>query len=175
MLKRIVAWVAVLTLTVTPVMAQTPGSVTPRVRVTSAGTRISGRLITVDSDALTITPNGKHDPVRIALSSISTAEVSEGKRSRVGADLAGVGIGFGAAFLTVVIATEINGNCQSFLSNCVGSYGPPPGQTLATLAMGVGAGVVVAHLIGRERWRTVPLGSLASLITPVATPRASAQ
>jgi hypothetical protein len=90
MSKRIMALVAAVALASGTLMAQTGGS-TPRVRVTRAdGKRISGRLITIDVDALTLLPDGNGDPVRIPLASISAAEVSEGKRSRVVTDLAGV-------------------------------------------------------------------------------------
>jgi hypothetical protein len=51
------------------VLAQAAGSAAPRVRVTSAGQRISGRLVAVDANDVTIRREGKLDPIRIPLSS----------------------------------------------------------------------------------------------------------
>jgi hypothetical protein len=141
----------------------TAQTVTSRVRVT-AGKRIHGRLVSVDGDALTLMPDGRRDPIRIPLSSISAAEVSEGKRSRAVADFAGVGIGFGAGLLTGVIAGHIaesncrnDPSCHDFLPGLGGfAIGFPVG--------GIATGILAAHLIGRERWRSVPVASLRSLV-----------
>jgi hypothetical protein len=139
----------------------TAQTVTSRVRVT-AGKRITGRLVSVDGDALTLMPDGSRDPMRIPLSSISAAEVSEGKRSRAVADLAGVGIGFGAGLLTGLIADNIaTSNCRNDPSchNVVPGLG---GFVAGFPVGGVATGILAAHLIGRERWRSVPVASLPS-------------
>jgi hypothetical protein len=128
------------------------------VRLTLAGKHISGRLTAVDVDALTLLPDGRGDALRIILSSVSAAEVSEGKRPRARADLMGVGVGFMTG-ITVCVAASV-GNT------------PNPGPTnllpaficfVGGLGAGVVSGIVGAHHFGRERWRPVPLTSLASL------------
>jgi hypothetical protein len=163
MLKRIVAWVAVLTLTFTTVTAQTAGSVTPRVRVTSAGTRITGRLTTVDVDAVTLLPDGNGDPIRIPLSSISRAEVSEGHRPRGIAELEGVGVGVGVLFGFAILEWGACGlSCSSSADNAALAGG---------IAAGIASGIAFAHRNRRELWRRVPIGSLASVVTPAATRR----
>ncbi len=144
-------------------MAQTSGPTPPRLRLTLAGKHISGRLTVVDVDAVTLLPDGHRDPMRVPLSSISAAELSEGKRSRAVADLAGVGIGFGAGLLTALIAGHIaTSNCQHDPS----CHDFLPGLGAAAVGFpvgGVATGMLVAHLIGREHWRPVPVGSLPSL------------
>jgi hypothetical protein len=159
MLKCFVASVVAFMLSSGILTAQTVPS---RVRVT-AGKRITGRLVSVDGDALTLTPDNSRAPLRLPLSSITAAEVSEGKRSRAVADLAGVGIGFGAGLLTGWIASGIaitncraDPSCHSFLPGLGGfAVGFPVG--------GVVTGIWAAHLLGRERWRSVPVASLPSL------------
>ena len=162
MLKRIVALVAALTLTFTPVTAQTAGPVSPRVRVTSAGTRISGRLTTVDVDAVTLLPDGNGGPVRIPLSSISRAEVSEGHRPRGIAELEGVGVGVGVWFGTFFLGFAACGGitCSNSASGA---------WFVGSVAAGIASGIAFAHRNRRELWRRVPVGSLASFVTPVAT------
>jgi hypothetical protein len=164
MLKRIVALVAVLTLTFPPVMAQT---VTPRVRVTSAGTRISGRVATVDVDALTLLPDGNGDPIRIPLSSISRAEVSEGHRPRGVAELEGVGVGVGVWFGTFFLGFAACGG--AFSNKCSDSW--LHAWFVGSVAAGIASGIAFTHRNRRELWRRVPIGSIASLITPAATRR----
>jgi hypothetical protein len=158
MLKRVVALVAALALTFTPVMAQT---VTPRVRVTSAGTRISGRLTTVDVDAVTLLPDGNGDPVRMPLSSISRAEVSEGHRPRGVAELEGVGVGVGVWFGTLFLGFVACGGITCSNSASIASF-------VGSVAAGIASGIAFAHRNRRELWRKVPIGSLARLVTPVA-------
>jgi hypothetical protein len=162
MLKRAVASVVSFFMIASGTLtAQTVGSVTPRVRVT-AGKRITGRPVTVDGDALTLRPDGSRDPMRISLSSISAAEVSEGKRSRVLADLAGVGIGFGAGLLTAWIAGNIaTSNCR----NDPSCHNLLPDLSAAAVGFpvgGVATCMLAAHLISREHWRPVPVASLPS-------------
>jgi hypothetical protein len=163
MMKQFVALVAV-TLACTTVLAQTPGSVAPRVRITYDARRVSGRLMAVDSDALTLVPDGGRDSVRVPLSSVSDAEVSEGKRSRVAADVAGIGVGFGAGFGTILVGLASCGG----LFGCSTSAGNA--SVIVGVASGIASGIAVAHRIGRERWRTVPVASLA---TPIPTPAVS--
>jgi hypothetical protein len=160
MLTRFIVSVVAFMLLSGPLTAQT---VTSRVRVT-AGKRITGRLVAVDSEALTVVPDGSGNPMRIPLSSVSAAEVSEGKRSRTVADLAGVGIGFGAGLLTAVIAGHIaTSNCRSDPS----CHDILPGLGAAVIGFpvgGVATGMLAAHLIGREHWRSVPVTLLPSLV-----------
>jgi hypothetical protein len=144
---QFVALVAAVALTSGTVVAQTSGSVATRVRVTRDSNHIAGRLIMVDGDALTLVPDGTRDPVRIPLSSISAAEVSEGQRSQVVAELAGAGVGVGAGF--VVFMLGVNANAGKAI--------------IGALALGIASDKGIAHLIGRERWRSVPITSLASL------------
>ena len=145
----------------TNVMAQSTGSVTPRVRVTRDGKRVSGRLTAVDADALTLLPDDNSGPIRILLSSISAAEVSEGKRSRAVADLAGVGVGVSGVYIAdAVCGGSRNPNDQSEAS-CGRAL-------LVALLISVPSGIAIAHLIGHERWRRVPIASLVSLVTPAA-------
>jgi hypothetical protein len=163
-----VALIAVVTFASMNVIAQTPSdSVTPHVRISrQPGEHLTGRLLTIDADALTIMPDDQRAPVRIPLSSISTAEVSEGKRSRVIADLAVIGVGVGASLLIGTIVSS--GNCRK---NC--RLESPIAVALPTVVLGslggVASGFAIAHLIGRERWRKVPIASLASLVSPPAT------
>jgi hypothetical protein len=156
MLKRFVAAIVTLALASGTLMAQTAGSVDPRVRVTEAGTRITGRLMTIDAQVLTLMPDGNRDPVRIPLSSISAADVSAGRRSRAFADLAGVGVGLaaiGVAGASCGGSRNVNDRSEAACEKAL----------LIGLTVGVASGITVAHLIGRERWRAVPLTSLASL------------
>ena len=82
-------------------------------------------------------------------------EVSEGKRSRAVADVTGVGAGIGGGF---GLGTALDGTeTVSSLSS------ESPSASLPAFAVGMG----VAHLIGRERWRTVPVPSLARFVALV--------
>jgi hypothetical protein len=167
LLKRFIALIAAVTFAPMNVAAQTPpGSVTPHVRISrQPGEHLTGRLLTIDANALTIMPDGQGAPVRIPLSSISTAEVSEGKRSRVIADLAGIGVGVGVSVLIGTIV--LSGNEK------VGPLESPIARGLPAVVFGglggAASGFAIAHLIGRERWRQVPITSLVSLVTPAAT------
>ena len=95
MLKQFVTLLVAVALASRTLTAQPGGPVATRVRVTRDGGRIAGHLVAVDDDALTLVPDGTGDPIRIPLSSIAATEVSAGKRSRLVADLAGIGVGFG--------------------------------------------------------------------------------
>jgi hypothetical protein len=145
-LKQFIAMIAAVALASGALMAQTIDPVVTRVRITHDGYRIAGRLMKVDRDAVTLVRDGTDDPVRIPLSSISAAEVSEGKRSRAVAVLTGIGVGFGAMEATGLSACNIgDGGCAT-----------------VALLIGIASGIAIARLIGHERWRRVPITSLPS-------------
>jgi hypothetical protein len=143
------------------VLAQAAGSAAPRVRVTSAGQRISGRLVAVDANDVTIRRDGRLDPIRIPLSSLTMAEVSRGRRSRGPAWALGVAVGViagvGSAIL-IGLSNRDRGICAGCAQMMV--VGP---------AVGVGSGLMTVHVLRSERWQSVPLVSLASLVAR-ATP-----
>jgi hypothetical protein len=154
--RKFAAVIAAIAVASGTLMAQTAGSTLPRVRLTLAGKHISGRLTAVDVDALTLLPDGRGDALRIILSSVSAAEVSEGKRPRARADLMGVGVGFMAGTTVCVAAGNMpNPGPINLLPAIICFFGG--------LGGGVVSGIVAAHHFGRERWRSVPLTSLAGL------------
>jgi hypothetical protein len=158
MLRRCIALIAVLALVPPTVSARAGGSVAARVRITAAGKQTSGRLTAVDAETVTLLPDGKADPIRIPRSSISSVEVSDGKRSRARADLAGVGVGF-LTGIGVCLVARVADTPNPGPLNLVPAFICAAGG----LGVGVVSGIVAAHLIGRERWRPVPLSSLSSL------------
>jgi hypothetical protein len=154
--RKFAAVIAAIAVASGTLMAQTSGSTPPRMRLTLAGKYISGRLTAVDVDALTLLPDGKGDPIRIQLSSISSAEISAGKRSRAGANLAGVGVGVGVWFGALIYGVHSCGGIFSCSNSAASTW----------LVVGIASGIAVAHRIRRERWRPVPLTSLTGLAAP---------
>jgi hypothetical protein len=78
----------------------------------------------------------------------------------------GIGVGVGVGLLIGTIVSSGNEK--------VGRLESPIARGLPAVVLGgfggVASGFAVAHLIGRERWRKVPIASLASVVTPAATP-----
>jgi hypothetical protein len=146
-----------------PLLAQSSGAAEPRVRVMSGAARISGRLIAVDADTLTIVSDAERDNiVKVPLSRITRAAISDGKRPWPVAVLAGVGAGVGAGYFGFLVA--VSGCAEAFVFGCSSS------GIRTSRAVGVATGSVVGvtmtyHLV-RERWRAVPVQTLRELSLP---------
>lgn len=140
------------------VLAQTSGSAASRVRVTSAGQRISGSLLAVDASEVTIRQDGKRDPIRIALASLTSAEVSRGKGPRGRAWAIGVTVGVAAGIGSAILIAR-SGRDRGICAACAEAIIVGP-------TLGVGSGLLTAHALQAERWQSVPPASLASLVAP---------
>ena len=93
-----------------PLLAQTDDPAAPRVRIGSGSTRISGRLVAVDGDTATIAPDADRDRiVHVPRSRITEAAISEGRRPRAVAVLAGVGAGVAAGYFGFLIGVSGRG------------------------------------------------------------------
>lgn len=142
------------------VLAQAAGSAAPRVRVTSAGQRIGGSLLAVDANGVTIRQDGKRDPIRIPLSSLTSAEVSRGRGWRGRSWALGVTVGVVAGIGSAILVGR-SGRDRGFCAACAEAMMVGP-------AVGAGSGLITGYALRSERWQSVPLASLAGVVAPAA-------
>lgn len=77
--------------------------------------RVQGRLMAADTGSVTVRPRGGADPVVVPLTKLRRMEVSLGRRTRGEGLRRGAleGLAAGAAFVTVLLATElVSGECE---------------------------------------------------------------
>ena len=136
-----------------------------RVRVTAptvAENRLVGTVAAVDADTLVLGVKHGTSSLAIPFASMTSLEVSRGKKSNVGK---GLGIGFLAgAALGAVIGFAAGDDPPGFLAFS-SEQKAAAGAILGGLAGGVIGGVVGATGPS-ERWETVPLDQIRVSLTP---------
>jgi hypothetical protein len=117
---------------------------------------ITGRVISSESDIVTLMPDDHADAIHIPVAAIAQIDVSQGRRgSRARAIVVGTAVGVGGFFVGIVAGVAM---CASL--DCAAA----PIQGFATGGLlGAWTG---AHLAG-ERWERTTVGWLSQ---PVATP-----
>lgn len=137
-----------------------------RVRVSLAGPegrRVTGEVVAVGSDALSLVPGNGRDTTAVSFRSISRLELSRGRRSVGGGMLLGgvLGAGAGAAGALVWAASSCFRSSTSTGGNC------PTGGTAAGIVIGSGAvGAAVGALVRPERWVRVGWSGLRASVGP---------
>ena len=127
------------------------------------GTRVTGSVLELRSDALLVKSERSGDTLQVALASLGMVEVSRGQKSRVGKGaligvLVGVGLGAGVGF-AVGKGLEDDNVCDCH----------PAGMAVGGLGVGalgalIGAGVGAATK--SDRWEEVPLDQLRVSFVP---------
>jgi hypothetical protein len=139
-----------------------------RVRVWLAGPdsrRVTGEVVGVGSDALSLAPGHGRDTAAVAFRSISRLELSRGRRSVGSGMLLGgvIGAGLGAAGALAWAASSCFKSSTSTGGNC------PTGGTAAGIVIGGGAvGAAVGALVRPERWVRVGWSGVRASIGPGA-------
>jgi hypothetical protein len=166
---RIVSVVAALVLTAQAALfAQQEPPVAPgdRVRVTAPTVGrdpLVGTLDELRADTCVLWIEGGAEPLALPLGSVTSLEVSRGRKSNT---LAGAGIGLliggvGGTTLGLVVGLQCEGDCPS-----------PPGLLPAAIFGGIGAGfglligTAIGAASGTERWEVVDLQSVRVGLTP---------
>jgi hypothetical protein len=174
---RVAALVGLLALAAPEVLAQEATPLVPgtRVRVglpTVADHRgwriervehLTGTVTALHDDTLSVDVGGS-SPTAVALSRVSTIEVSHGTKSNVGkgALIGGlVGVALGGAAHAVGCGSEVYGEEVS----CSG--GEAAGGVALFGLGGAAAGALIGALIGSEGWEQVPLSGLRVQSSPV--------
>jgi hypothetical protein len=137
-----------------------------RVRVSLVGPdsrRVTGDVVAVGSDALSLVPGHGRDTTAVSFRSISRLELSRGRRSVSSGMLLGgvIGAGLGAAGALAWAASSCFSNSTSSSGHC------PTGGTAAGIVIGGGAvGAVVGALVRPERWVRVGWSGVRASVGP---------
>ena len=137
-----------------------------RVRVWLAGPesrRVTGDVVAVGSDALSLVPGQGRDTTAVPFRSISRLELSRGRRSIGSGMLLGgvIGAGLGGAGALAWVASSCFKSSTSTGGNC------PTGGTAAGIVIGGGAvGAAVGALVRPERWTRVGWSGVRASIGP---------
>ena len=174
---RIVMLVAILALTPPGALAQQVAPLVPGTRVRvgvpttadhrgwriSTVQRLTGRLVAVRRDTLFVDVGGA-SPTPVALSRVSTVEISQDTKSNAGkgALIGGlVGAALGGAAMAGACSAEILGEQPG----CSG--GEVAGGVLVFGLSGAAAGALVGALIRSEGWQSIPLRDVRVQPSPV--------
>lgn len=119
-----------------------------RVRVTAPtvdSRRLTGPVISVSGDTLRIPLDG--DVLPIPLASVERLEVSDGKNRLAGALVGTVAGAAGGAAVLALACVGTDDNCGGY--TWLAAYGGA--------FIGAPIGAIGGFIVGRERWRTLPL------------------
>ena len=137
-----------------------------RVRVSLAGPegrRVTGDVVAVGSDALSLVPGHGRDTTAVSFRSISRLELSRGRRSVGSGMLLGgvIGAGLGGTGALVWVASSCFRSSTSTGGNC------PTGGAAAGIIIGSGAvGALVGTLVRPERWVRVGWSGVRASVGP---------
>jgi hypothetical protein len=149
--------------------AQSNVVVGDRVRV-YAPTRVEGVVVSRDTLSLTMSIDGRANPLVVRVDSLTSLQVRRGHHASVGKGaLVGAGVGFGAGFIAGLAMGDDPGGIISFTA-------PQKGLILG-IALG-GAGAVLGTLVGlglnTAHWEEVPISGGRLSAIPGVSPAGGA-
>jgi hypothetical protein len=136
------------------VMPVAPGT-RVRVRALSQPDRVTGRVVALDHETLTLEIAGRTLPLTLPRREITAMDVSAGRRSRARHALIGAAVG---AALGLVAARTTSDSGNPYLDAQAGAAG-----TLLLASAGALVGVAIPP---GERWRSVAPGRIRSAADP---------